>query len=249
MIDSRQQEPWAFEKKTLALLRRYIQLRYRLRPYLYQLFARQEQTGEAILRPLFYDFADTAKLPLGLVDDQFMVGPWIMQAPFVEEKLAKRTVVLPAGQKWYDVSEDRWIAGGRKLTVQVQADTTPIYIRDGAILPLSRQAPEESAFHAGQTDFRIFLSGNGKTATRYVFDDGATQAYQKGVRSEVEISVQRKGTALEIEVTALSDGFGPGDFTFTTGAEIRAVRINGTPATKCAPQGIALGEGKTLTWK
>jgi len=249
ILKSRDQEPWAFDKKTLSVLRRYIQLRYRLRPYLYQLFAQQELTGEAILRPLFYDFADTAKLPLGLVDDQFMVGPWIMQAPFVEEKLAKRTVVLPGKQKWYDVSEDRWIAGGRKLTVQAQADTTPIYIRDGAILPLARLAPEESAFHAEQIDFRIFLSGNGKTETRYVFDDGTTFAYQKGRRSEVEISAQRKGTALDIKVATLSDGFGSGDFTFTTGAEIRAVRVNGVPATKCASQGVALGGGKTATWK
>ena len=246
---SRAQEPWAFDKKTLALLRRYIQLRYRLRPYLYQLFAQQEQTGEAILRPLFYDFADTAKLPLGLVDDQFMVGPWIMQAPFVEEKQAKRAVVLPGKQKWYDVSEDRWIAGGRKLTVQAQADTTPIYIRDGAILPLARLAAEESAFHAEQIDFRIFLSGNGKAETRYVFDDGASFAYQKGRRSEVEISAQRKGTALEIKVATLSDGFGSGDFTFTTGAEIRAVRVNGVAAIPCAAQGVALGGGKTTTWK
>ncbi|MDD5350108.1 MAG: glycoside hydrolase family 31 protein [Chthoniobacteraceae bacterium] len=249
VINSRQQEPWAFGKKTLAVLRRYIQLRYRLRPYLYQLFARHEQTGEAILRPLFYDFQDTARLPLGRVDDQFMVGPWIMQAPFVEEKQASRTVVLPGGQKWYDASEGRWIAGGRKITVRPQAEETPLYIRDGAILPLARLAPEEAGFHAGNADFRIFLSRNAKTATRYVFDDGATFAYQKGKRSEVEISVQRTGTALAIETALLSGGYGPGDFTFTTETAIQRVRVNGTDAVPCPAQGVAFGRGKTVTWQ
>jgi len=249
MMGTRQQEPWAFDKKTLALLRHYIQLRYRLRPYLYQLFARQEQTGEAILRPLFYAFEDTAKLPLGHIDDQFMVGPWILQAPFVEEKLAKRSVVLPGKQKWYDINEDRWISGGRKITVQAKTDTTPIYIRDGAIIPLARQAPKNSEFQAGQVDFRIFLSGNGKTSTRYLFDDGATLAYKKGKRSEVEIVAERKGTGLAIESKALSNGYGIGDFTFTTGDEIKTVSINGTMPQTSPSQGIALGRGKTVTWK
>lgn len=249
ILNSRQQEPWAFDKKTLDLLRRYIRLRYRLRPYLYQLFAAQEQTGEAILRPLFYDFADTAALPLNRVDDQFLVGPWILQAPFVEEKQASRSVVLPGVQKWYDISAGRWISGNRKITIRASALETPLYIRNGAILPLARLAPEDAAFRGEQADFHLFLSGNGKASTRYVFDDGTTFAYQKGKRSEVEISAERKGSKVFIETALVHDGYGPGDFTFTTEAAIRSVRINGVEAIRVPSQGVPFGNGKTVTWK
>ena len=248
IIGSRRQEPWAFGKKTLAVLRRYIQLRYRLRPYLYQLFAQQEREGEAILRPLFYDFQDTKKLPLGLVDDQFMVGPGIMQAPFVMEKQTTREVVLPGKRKWYDVSADRWIAGGQKVTVKAQAVETPIYVLDGSILPLARLVPNDHRFDGAQVDFRIFLAGNSTASTQYVFDDGATFAYQKGERSEVEVIAKRTGKKLAIIVKAISDGYGHGDFTFTAGSEITQVEINGLPAKRCAAQGVPLGCGKTVTW-
>jgi alpha-glucosidase len=247
--NSRQQEPWAFDKKTLALLRRYIQLRYRLRPYLYQLFARQEEAGEAILRPLFYDFQDTDRLPLGLVDDQFMVGPCIMQAPFVVEKQKSRPVILPGGTKWYDVSAARWIGGGRKITVRAEAAGTPIYIRDGSILPLARLAPGDSAFHGARVDFHVFLSGNGTACTRYRFDDGESFAYRTGARSEVEVIAKRSKAELTVQINAIANGFGSGDFTLTAPAEIRRVTLNGQPARRTTPQGVPFGPGKTVTWR
>ena len=245
---SRQQEPWAFDKKTLAVLRRFIQLRYRLRPYLYQLFARQELCGEAILRPLFYDFQDTAKLPLGRVDDQFMVGPCVMQAPFLVEKQTCREVVLPGAQKWYDVTEDCWISGGQKITVEAKPNGTPLFIRDGSILPLARLAPHEHLFRGEQVDFQIFLSEKAEASTRYLFDDGKTFAYQSGKRSEVEVSAQRSGNTLAIRLATLGSGYGKGDFTFTTAGDIKQVTINGIKAKRCRAQGVPLGSGKTTTW-
>jgi alpha-glucosidase len=246
--NTRKQEPWALGKETLSLLRRFIQLRYRLRPYLYQLFIRHEREGEAILRPLFYDFQDTPKLPIGLVDDQFMVGPSVMQAPFLEEKQTSREVILPGANRWYDLSEDRWLEGGRKITVQALPVETPIYIRDNSILPLARIRPHEHRFFGELIDFRIFLSENGTASVRYTFDDGVTFAYQSGKRSEVEIVAKRTGTMLAINVTSLSDGFGSGDFTFTADTEIKTILVNSVNAKRCPAQGLSLGRGKTATW-
>lgn len=248
MINTRQQEPWAFDAKTLTVLRRFIQLRYRLRPYLYQLFAEQEKSGEAILRPLFYDFADTAALPLGKIDDQFLVGPHILQAPFVVEKQAKRTVALPGKQPWFDVNTQRWIKGNQTITVTAEANTTPLYIRDGAILPLARLKPQQSDFKSAEVDFHIFLSGNGTAAATYVFDDGSSFAYQKGKRSEVVVTAQRKGNTLTIATDALSNGFGAGKFTFSTTSDIKKVILNGKPAKPVVAQGINLGTAALPAW-
>jgi alpha-glucosidase len=248
VINSRQQEPWAFDPRTLRVIRHYIRLRYRLRPYLYQLFVQHERTGEAILRPLFYDFADSAKLPLGLIDDQFLVGPHILQAPFVQADQKSRQVVLPGKNNWYDVSEGRWIKGNQKITVGAKPLETPLYVRDGAILPLACLAEDDNAFHGERVDFHFYQSGDGLARTRYVFDDGHSFAYRKGKRSEVEITAQRTGTTLTITLNVIDHGHGRGSFTFTTEKTIRTVTINGVRAQRISSQGVAFGAGKTTTW-
>lgn len=241
------QEPWAFGSKVMAVVRKYIRLRYRLRPYLYQLFVEQERTGEAIMRPLFYDFEDTARLPLGLIDDQFMVGPSVMQAPFVQEKQKTRDVVLPKGD-WYSPMEGKWLTGGKKITVKAHGTDTPLYIRDGSILPLARVGPHENAFDARKVDFHLFLSKKNHASIRYTFDDGTSFAYQQGKVSQVEIKAARKGKKLEIEIVSISKGFGSGDFTFTASDEIAQVLVNGVPAKSTRSQGVPLGPEKTKTW-
>lgn len=46
------QEPWQFGEKTVDIYRKFVELRYRLLPYLYDLFAECEKTGLPIMRPL-----------------------------------------------------------------------------------------------------------------------------------------------------------------------------------------------------
>lgn len=84
-IHTKRQEPWALDKETLRISRDYVRARYRLRPYLYQLFAQHETAGEAILRPVFYDLPRNEQETFARVDDQFMIGPALLQAPLVDE--------------------------------------------------------------------------------------------------------------------------------------------------------------------
>jgi alpha-glucosidase len=232
----------------LKVLRRYIQLRYRFRPYLYQLFLEHERTGEAILRPLFYDFEDTADLPLALVDDQFMVGSHILQAPFVEKGQKSRMVILPGKNQWYDLTKGAWRDGNTKIRATARQADTPIYVRDVSILPLARLSLTSHAFNGERVDFHIFLSREGAVSTRYEFDDGLTFAFKKGHHSKVEITAERTKDRLVIASRVLRDGAGSGKFTFSTPPEIRQVTINGKKAQACSSQGIAIGNGRIKTW-
>ncbi|MDR0533226.1 MAG: hypothetical protein LBH01_04660 [Verrucomicrobiales bacterium] len=246
---TRPQEPWAFDSKTLTVVRHYIQLRYRLRPYLYQLFAEHEQSGEAVIRPLFYDFADTKQQPLGLVADQFMVGPHLMQAPFVDEALAKRKVVLPGKVAWFSLADGKWLSGGKDISVSANLNDTPWYVRDGAILPAARVAPHENRHDLRSVDFHIFLHRVTQAETSYVFDDGLTFDYQRGTRSKVKLTASRSGSKLTIKYQVNSDGYGDGDITFTTLGDIKSVTINGHPAKPVPAQGVPLGNYQTFTWQ
>ena len=212
MHGSRAQEPWAYSPAALGIIRHYVRLRYTLLPYLYNLFIDQEETGEAIMRPLFYDFADRPSLPLGAIDDQFMVGPAILQAPFVREKGRQRDVVLPHAN-WLRADTGRWVKGGRRLLVRRQPDTTPLFVRDGSLVPFQ---PGERINNRKDLNAIGLLCGlspgfRGTARLRYRTDDGLSYAYRRGTRTTLEITARIAGRRLELTGDTRTEGFGPVD--------------------------------------
>ena len=225
-------EPWAFGSEVMEVIREYIRLRYKLRPYLYNLFARQEECGEALLRPLFHDFADSAELPLGRIDDQFMIGPAILQAPFVTENARNRNVLLPAA-RWYAAECAGWVAGGRNVTVNAQWLSTPLYVRDGSIVPMAAgEAGGDSGFDGRTVEFHLFVSREfaDSATTEYVFDDGLSFAYREGKRSRMRITA-RVGAGGELAITTanMATGFGPCQASFVLYDHFTQVTLNGKP--------------------
>ena len=227
---SRPQEPWAFDETVLRICRRYIQLRYTLRPYLYNLFVKQADDGEAIMRPLFYDFSDTPALPLGKIDDEFMVGPWILQAPFIDEDRTEREVVLPTAD-WYDTQSGQWTVGGIKTTVKKDLETTPLYIRSGALLPLARNEGADFSFKSAEVDFALFLRGDGEAETTYAFDDGISFAYQQGKRSVLQVTAAVQNGILNLAANLQKRGFGAADAAVIFTTEYKQVIVNGKAVT------------------
>jgi alpha-glucosidase len=205
-----EQEPWTFGAATMRTIRRYIRLRYKLLPYLYNLFVEQEAQGEAILRPLLHDFADKPSLPLDRVDDQFMVGPSLMQAPVLDEHANKRSVVLPAG-RWFDAMRGRWLAGGRRVGVTTKPDATPLYLRDGAVVPMRPGDPADNATDLLDIELHLLLSPGFRGAARYVYtaDDGRGYGYRRGEQTRVTFEARRQRGKLSVRVVGEDYGFGP----------------------------------------
>lgn len=212
----RDQEPWAFGKPTMRIIRRYIRLRYKLLPYLYNLFVEQERTGEAILRPLLYDFADSRRLPLDRVGDQFMVGPAIMQAPVLDPDEHARQVVLPPG-RWFDAARGRWIAGGRRLTVRTTHTTTPLYIRDGSVISMRPGDPQDNRTDLRDIELHLFLSPSFRGQAEYTYraDDGESYGYQRGERTTARFAIAAAKNKLEVRV--LGDDSHPGEASYGYG--------------------------------
>ncbi len=199
---SRHQEPWALGPTALKVIGHYIRLRYKLLPYLYQCFIAQEETGEAILRPVFYDYADTAELPLSKISDQFMIGRDILQAPVVEENATARTVVLPGEHRWFSAQDARWLDGGQSIEVTAKAAETPLFIREGALIPMQVGERTTQKNDLGQIELHCFLQPDtaGTTTLAYAFDDGLGYGYQKGQRTTATFTATAKGNELVLTV-------------------------------------------------
>ncbi|MEM1058536.1 MAG: glycoside hydrolase family 31 protein [Verrucomicrobiota bacterium] len=242
IVDSRQQEPWAFDATTLRVVRHFIRLRYRLRPFLYQLFHRHHRTGEAILRPLFYDFEEAGRFDL--VDDAFMVGPSILHAPFLEESQAEREVPLPGGTQWYDAFAGKWREGGQTLRVKAAPASTPLYLRDGSLVPLARVAPQTSDFSASEVDLHLILSDGAKGALDYVSDDGLSLSNPDATK--IRVAAERRGKRIDLETTVLKEGGYPGRFVYTVPAGVTSVVANGRRLERYRHDYLPLGRA---VWK
>jgi alpha-glucosidase len=228
-IHTAAQEPWAHDALTLETLREMIRARYKLLPYLYQLFAAHEETGAAILRPLFHDFDNTPGLELDRIEDAYLLGPALLHAPVVEEGQDRRDVPLPGPGKWFSVLEGAWVAGGAwRKDVAVPETATPLYVRDGSIVPLRPGIPTDHRTALDDVELHVFLSGDGQSAeTVYVADDGLTFAYRRGGRSRLQVRAAAQGGTVELEARLVERGAGPVRVRFAVHGPFTGMRING----------------------
>lgn len=206
---SRHQEPWALGPTALKVIGHYIRLRYKLLPYLYNCFIAQEETGEAILRPLFYDYADTPELPLAKISDQFMVGRDILQAPVVEENATTRSLVLPGEHRWFSAQDGRWLDGGRSIEVTANTTETPLFIREGALIPMQTGKRTNAKNDLGQIELHCFAQTDtaGPCTTTYAFDDGLGYGYKQGKRTTVTFTATANGAEVIVTVNAFAAGY------------------------------------------
>ncbi len=148
------QEPWQFSEKVLDVLRKYIRLRYRLLPYLYNIYCEHEESGDPVLRPLIYEFESSEEVPLEEVSDQFLLGPYIMQAPVMHETKRSRSLILPGSEPWLDAQDGKWLKPGM-VKVRPVLDETPMYFREGAIIPFRPGVPKDNKLDLAAVDMLV----------------------------------------------------------------------------------------------
>ena len=76
-----QQEPWVFGDEVLSIYKKYVELRYRLLPYLYDLFYEEEKTGIPIIRPLVLHYEEDKETHE--MNGEFLFGESMLVAPVV----------------------------------------------------------------------------------------------------------------------------------------------------------------------
>jgi len=127
-------EVWSFGEPVYRILREYLLLRERLRPYIMKQMARAARAGTPPMRPLFFDFAgDVAAYD---VRDAFLFGPDLLVAPVVEPGARARRVYLPQGAAWTDAWDGEAYDGGQWIEAEAPLDRLPLFLRDRARLPI-----------------------------------------------------------------------------------------------------------------
>ncbi len=129
---TKDQEPWRFGKEVVDINRKYIELRYKLLPYIYDLFYQGEKTGLPVMRPLVLHYPKDPEVRN--LNNEFLVGEHILVAPVLEQGVTKRMVYLPEGT-WYDYWTGEKIEGSQYILRDAPIDVCPMYIKAGSIIP------------------------------------------------------------------------------------------------------------------
>ncbi|HJT71215.1 MAG TPA: TIM-barrel domain-containing protein [Terriglobales bacterium] len=180
------------------ICRKYLELRYRLLPYLYSAVRESTLTGLPIMRALWLHYPDDPKAVA--CEDEYLWGRNLLVAPVVEKNASSRQVYLPHGT-WYDFWTHERIDGGREITRQVDLGTIPLYVRAGTMLPLG---PVKQ--HTGEQSDQpllLFIYPGQDGAFLLYEDDGKSFDHRKGEWMGIQMSWEDSRRVLKLR---LADG-------------------------------------------
>ena len=157
------------------ICRKYLELRYRMMPYLYSLVREASLTGLPILRAMWLHHPDD---PVAVArGDQYLWGRDILVAPVVEKNASSRRLYLPRGT-WYDYWTGRPETGGREIDRAVDLETTPLYVRAGAVIPMGPLKQYTAEPVDGPLSVTVYPGADG--AFDVFEDDGRSFEYRRG---------------------------------------------------------------------
>lgn len=185
-------EPWEYGEEFTRINRATIELRYQFLPYLYTLFQNHEQTGQPILRPLWFEYPKDYKTYL--LEDEYLVGRDLLVAPVLNDGQRKRGVYFPVGDDWRDWFTGEIYKGGTWAEINAPLDKLPIFARVGAVIPTQPAIQNTTEMPNVPITLNVITGiAPDKIETSKIFQDsGDGYDYQKTQKREISIE-HKKG--------------------------------------------------------
>ena len=185
---------WAFDVQ-----KKFIELRYRLLPYIYSNAGDVVLNSGSMMRPLVMDFVGDAKA-INL-NDEYLFGRNLLVKPVtrplytwkdasrkghlvypdITKAAAPVQVYLPQGTDWFDFWTNERVKGGKDISCVCPISRMPVYVRAGSIIPFGPAVQYATEKKWDNLEIRIYPGADG-TFTLYE-DDGNTYGYEKNAYS------------------------------------------------------------------
>lgn len=180
--------PWAFDEECCDVLKRFVNLKCRLMPYLYGLAVEAHKTGVPMHRPMVLEFPKDRACET--LDKQYMFGGALLIAPIFKES-GEVEYYIPDGT-WVNLLTGKAYEGGKWMKETFDYFSLPLLVRPNTILPMGSCETRPDYDYA-----------DGLTILLSEFEDGAENAvtipdmqgndvctvYAKRVDSRIEVSV------------------------------------------------------------
>jgi alpha-glucosidase (family GH31 glycosyl hydrolase) len=165
-------EPVYFSKQTQDIVRKYMNLRYRLLPYIYSLSAQATLKGYPMMRPLFFEFPDDDECYT--ISNEYLFGSELLVAPVLKSGQKIRTVYLPKSTKWYDFHTNRKFPGGNEYEIPVTISDMPLFVKAGSFIPMTNPVKSTDNYSTKNLTVRYYMGKAGGTSNFVMYDDDGT---------------------------------------------------------------------------
>ena len=224
-------EPYALGTATEQGTRHYLQLRYRLMPYIYSYAWEASQNGLPLARALLLEFPDDPR-SVSAPGDEYLFGSSLLVAPVLHEGLTNRKVYFPPG-KWFDWDYGYEYEGGRDWVVSAPQNRIPVAVRAGAIIPMAPDMKNTSEKPWDPLTLEIYPSG--KSSFALYRDDGISFGYQKGEFTLTKIAADETGSSVRVAIDESNKLFAPKEYVLSL--HLRR-----------APVSVTIDEARTKDW-
>ena len=156
--------PWLFDddesspESAVSVTRRFARLKNRLAPYLVAAGREAAATGLPIMRPMVLAFPDDPTA--AQLDRQYLLGSDLLVAP-VFSASGEVDVYLPAGT-WTAWLTGERVEGGRWRRERHGFDSLPLYVREGAVVPLGADEERPDGDHLAGLVLVVFPGPDGR---------------------------------------------------------------------------------------
>ena len=173
-LNTKHQEPYAFDSETLDIYRKFINLRYQFLPYLYDCCYLMSTKGQPITRPLFYHYQDDERTLD--INDEYMVGSDLIVTPIINKDETSRLIYLPEGT-WINYFTGEVYIGGKEYIIHLPIDQLGLFVKNNSIIPLY---PRRLHIDKREIDTLIIRIYGQKISTEIYEDDGDSTDYLQG---------------------------------------------------------------------
>ena len=129
--------PWDYGDQAVETYQTHYWLRENLLDFIYGKALVSGMKGTPMMKSMALMYPNDPEL--AALEDQYIFCDEFLVAPVTEENTYTRTVVFPEG-KWVDFWTGQVIQGGGALTVAAPQERCPVYIRQGAMIPVTVSA-------------------------------------------------------------------------------------------------------------
>lgn len=172
-------EPWKWGLKTANITTSYINLRYKLIPYIYTESYKYFKYGKTLIEPLYYTYPSLYDNPLYCKEyffgSTFLISPILEKKDYVMNRVIHK-IFIPAGT-WYDFNTGKKYNGNKKYVSFYKDEEYPIFVKAGSIIPLAHNYFNDTSTPQNM-EIDVF-PGSNNTYSIYE-DDGVSNEYLKG---------------------------------------------------------------------
>ena len=196
-------------EQTFDVIEKYIQLRYKLLPYIYSTSWQVSANAGTFMRPLVMEFNNDRNVYD--IADQYMFGASILVAPVLKSmyvskvdgketesysEIKKREVYLPEGCEWFDFWTGEKLKGGQKIQKSAPIDIAPLFVKSGSILPFGPAVQYSTEKKWDKLEIRVYRGADGEF-TLYE-DEFDNYNYEKNMFSTIYFCWNEKENTLSI---------------------------------------------------